>query len=103
MSEVAQNMGWAVVFSTLGGIIGVVMVMNLNTPSSLWMSPRQSLSSWLDAISDSDIISVFDVPSMKDAIVVVFGVLRLPLTCANGADPTAGGAVSYLALPQLTT
>ena len=27
MSEVAQNMGWAVVFSTLGGIIGVVLVM----------------------------------------------------------------------------
>jgi uncharacterized membrane protein YjfL (UPF0719 family) len=27
MSEVAQNMGWAVVFSTLGGIIGIVLVM----------------------------------------------------------------------------
>lgn len=27
MSEVAQNMGWAVVFSTLGGVIGVVLVM----------------------------------------------------------------------------
>jgi hypothetical protein len=27
MSEVAQNMGWAVVFSTLGGVIGIVLVM----------------------------------------------------------------------------
>ncbi len=27
MSEVAQNMGWAVVFSALGGVIGIVMVL----------------------------------------------------------------------------
>ena len=27
MSEVAQNMGWAVVFSTLGGLIGIGLVM----------------------------------------------------------------------------
>jgi len=27
MSVVAQNMGWAVVFSALGGIIGIVLVM----------------------------------------------------------------------------
>ena len=27
MSMVAQNMGWAVVFSALGGIIGIVLVM----------------------------------------------------------------------------
>ena len=27
MSEVAQNMGWAVVFSALGGLIGIVLIM----------------------------------------------------------------------------
>ena len=27
MSEVAQNMGWAVVFSALGGILGIALVM----------------------------------------------------------------------------
>jgi hypothetical protein len=27
MSVVAQNMGWAVVFSVLGGVIGIVLVM----------------------------------------------------------------------------
>jgi hypothetical protein len=27
MSQVAQNMGWAVVFSILGGLIGIVLVM----------------------------------------------------------------------------
>ena len=27
MSEVAQNMGWAVVFSALGGVIGLGLVM----------------------------------------------------------------------------
>ena len=27
MSEVAQNMGWALVFSVLGGLIGIAMVM----------------------------------------------------------------------------
>src|SRR5436309_13653303 len=36
--------------------LGVSSVMNLNTPSSFWMSPRQSLSASLQATSVSDII-----------------------------------------------
>jgi hypothetical protein len=27
MSEVAQNMAWAVVFAALGGLIGIVLIM----------------------------------------------------------------------------
>src|SRR5262245_13324089 len=60
--------------------LGVVSVMNLKTPSSFWMSPRQSLSSGLLAIRYSDIIRVFEAPS-AEAIwlnLVTRGVLRLP-------------------------
>src|SRR5262249_7018180 len=83
--------------------LGVSNVMNLKTPSSFWMSPRQSLSSWLRAISASDIIRVLDVPSLISVNLTNCGVLRLPLLCANGAPPLLGGGLSYRALPQLTT
>ena len=51
--------------------LGVSSVMNLNTPSSFWMSPRQSLSASLQATSVSDIISVLDVPSVMSVSLVV--------------------------------
>ena len=56
-----------------------MMVWNRKKPSSLWMSPRQSLSWALWAIRYSDMSSVFEVPSVMLAIVVLPGVARLPL------------------------
>src|SRR4029077_17247762 len=53
--------------------LGVSSVMNLNTPSSFWMSPRQSLSSWLLAMSVSDIKSVWEVPSVTLVILTTPG------------------------------
>ena len=45
-------------------VFGVTSVWKRKTPSSLWMSPRESLSSSLQAFSVSDIKSVWLVPSV---------------------------------------
>src|SRR5262249_37419195 len=83
--------------------LGGVRQWKRKTPSSLWMSPRQSLSSGLVGIRYSDIMTVLEVPSVMWRNWVVRGVARLPLTCENGALPLPGGTVSYLGMPQLTT
>src|SRR5438034_11337002 len=71
-------------------LLGVVIVMNLKTAPSFWMSPRQSLSSWLEAFRVSDINSVFDVPSLMSAILVIRGLESSPLTWENGARGDCG-------------
>src|SRR5437763_516442 len=58
--------------------LGVARVWKRNTPSSFWMSPRQSLSSWLWGRRYSDIRRVLDRPSLILLKLTISGVLRLP-------------------------
>ena len=60
-------------------VLGVNEVWNRNSPSSLWMSPRQSSSRGVHALRHSDSSSVLEVPSVMSANLVLRGLLRLPL------------------------
>src|SRR6516164_1335137 len=78
---------WNHPFCMMSGAVelGVIRVWNRQCPSSFWMSPRQSLSLWLNAIRVSDIISVLEVPSVIVCNLQTFGLFRLPLASENGA------------------